>query len=124
MAVHTRYEDIPVTVSKDTTLVRELMHPRIHGATRLSVAEIILRPGTKSLRHYHEEIEEVLFVTHGEGLVNVGHEKVKLAVGDTYCIRAGVEFNFENPGQVDFKFVSSCSPPWCPEKDFLLEEAS
>ena len=124
MAVHTRYADIPVIVSKDASLVRELMHPRIHGATQLSVAEITLHPGKETLRHYHKEIEEIVFVTHGEGIVNVANERVKLAVGDTYCLRSGVEFNFENPGKVDFKFISSCSPPWCADKDFLLEEAS
>ena len=123
MAVHTRYADIPVTVSKDTSLVRELMHPRIHGATRLSVAEITLPPGKKTLRHYHKELEEIVFVTHGEGVLNVGNERVKLAVGDTYCLRTGVEFNFENPSKVDFKFVASCSPPWCAEKDVMADEA-
>ena len=124
MAVHTRYAEVPVIASNDTSLIRQLMHPRFHGATRLSVSEITLRPGKKTPRHYHKEFEEIVFVTHGEGIVNVGNERVKLAVGDTYCLRSEVVYNFENPGQVDFQIVASCSPPWSAENDVMVDEAS
>ena len=49
--LHTRYADIEAFVTKDSSVVRELMHPNVHGNTNLSFAEAIVPVGKSSLLH-------------------------------------------------------------------------
>ena len=41
----TRYKDIQPYRTKDGSLIRELMHPAVHGNRNLSVAEATVEPG-------------------------------------------------------------------------------
>ena len=47
--LHTRYTDIEAFVTKDGCVVRELMHPNVHGNSNLSVAEVIVPVGKSTL---------------------------------------------------------------------------
>ena len=49
--VHTRRADVEAFVTKDGSVVRELMHPNVHGNSNTSVAECIVAPGQTTLLH-------------------------------------------------------------------------
>ena len=49
--LHTRYTDIEAFVTKDGSVVRELMHPNVHGNSNLSVAEAVVAVGKSTLLH-------------------------------------------------------------------------
>lgn len=49
--VHTRYTDTEAFVTKDGSLVRELMHPNVHGNSNVSVAEAKIGVGKTTLLH-------------------------------------------------------------------------
>lgn len=45
----THYDDIEAFVTKEGTIIRELMHPNVHGNSNLSIAEAIVAPGKTTL---------------------------------------------------------------------------
>lgn len=45
------YTDIKAYVTKDGSLVRELMHPNVHGKSNVSVAETVVPAGEMTLLH-------------------------------------------------------------------------
>lgn len=49
--VHTRYKDIESFVTKDGSVIRELMHPNVHGNSNSSVAEAVVPVGQTTLLH-------------------------------------------------------------------------
>ena len=49
--VHTRRGDVEAFVTKDGSVVRELMHPNVHGNSNLSVAECVVAAGQTTLIH-------------------------------------------------------------------------
>ena len=59
---HTRYADIPAYVTKDGSVIRELMHPQQHGGRAQSLAEATVPPGTRTLLHRHALTEELYHV--------------------------------------------------------------
>ena len=51
--VHTRRADVEAYVTKDGSVIRELMHPNVHGNSNASVAEAVVAAGqTTSLHMY------------------------------------------------------------------------
>jgi hypothetical protein len=55
----TEYEKIQPFTTKDGSLVRELMHPKVHGNKKQSLAEAIVPAGAETLRHRHLVSEEI-----------------------------------------------------------------
>ena len=55
----TEYEKIQPFTTKDGSLVRELMHPRVHGNSQQSLAEAIVPVGTETIIHRHLVSEEI-----------------------------------------------------------------
>jgi uncharacterized protein YchJ len=51
--MRTRYDDIPPYVTKDSSIIRELMHPVIHGNHNQSLAEAVVPVGSTTLFHRH-----------------------------------------------------------------------
>lgn len=50
-AVHTRYGEVEAYVTKDGSVVRELMHPNVHGNSNMSLAEAVVAVGQTTLLH-------------------------------------------------------------------------
>ena len=45
-----RYADVQPYVTRDGSLIRELMHPGVHGNAGASLAEAALSPGSRPTR--------------------------------------------------------------------------
>ena len=52
----THYEDVEPYVTKDGSLIRELMHPNVHGNSNLSVAEATILPGKATVLHKYTRL--------------------------------------------------------------------
>ena len=61
-------------VTVDGSAVTELVRPERGGSGNLSVAEAVIEPGQRTLRHVHRESDEVYYVLSGKGDVSVGGE--------------------------------------------------
>ena len=69
---HTHYKDITPYTTKDGSIIRELMHPSIHGNVNQSFAEAEVPVGECTFLHVHEKSEEIYHITAGEGMMSLG----------------------------------------------------
>jgi mannose-6-phosphate isomerase-like protein (cupin superfamily) len=116
----TRYDVIEPYTTKDGSIIRELMHPAIHGNRNQSLAEAIVPKGSQTLLHRHRNSEELYHITTGSGVMVVGEEEFAVAKGDTVCIMPGTPHRIANTGATPLKLLCCCSPAYAHEDTELL----
>ncbi len=89
MATVTVYDQAQAFLTKDGSIVRELMHPVRHGNARQSLAEATVPPGTRTVLHRHARSEELYYIVAGEGRMFLDHDTFAVTVGDSICIPPG-----------------------------------
>lgn len=110
--MYTHYADIPPYVTKDGSIIRELMHPAVHGNARQSLAEAEVPPGARTLLHVHDQSEELYHVTAGQGMMTLGSDIFPVAAGDTVCIAPGTPHCIANTGVDSLRVLCCCSPAY------------
>lgn len=108
----TSLHEIQPYVTKDGSLIRELMHPRHHGNANISFAQAEIKPGQATTKHMHKTSEEVYYVVRGIGVMSLGDKEFPVAPGDTICIRPNVPHKIENTGHEPLIIFCCCSPPY------------
>jgi mannose-6-phosphate isomerase-like protein (cupin superfamily) len=119
-AMKTAYKSIAAYVTKDGSIIRELMHPSVHGNRNQSLAEAIVEPGARTALHRHVLTEEIYHITAGEGLMTLGDQRFAVAVGDTVCIAPGTPHCIHNTGAAPLKILCACSPAYAHDDTQLL----
>ncbi|MEJ2361782.1 MAG: cupin domain-containing protein [Gammaproteobacteria bacterium] len=109
---HTHYTDSNAFVTKDGSLIRELMHPGQHASRNQSLAEAIVRPGQKTALHQHQQSEELYHITAGKGHMTLGSDSFDVSTGDTVCISPGTAHCIENTGDTDLHILCCCAPAY------------
>jgi mannose-6-phosphate isomerase-like protein (cupin superfamily) len=92
-----RYASIKPFITKDGSIIRELMHPAVYGNANQSLAEAIVAVGEGTQLHKHHRSEEIYHITAGEGRMVRGNEIFAINPGDTICIPPGT------PHRVDYR---------------------
>ncbi|WP_243684170.1 cupin domain-containing protein [Methanosarcina barkeri] len=85
MQIFTRYEEIEPYITKDSSIIRELMHPSVHGNSNQSLAEATVPAGGKTLLHKHHLTEEIYHITEGSGIMILGSEEFEVKKR-RYCL--------------------------------------
>jgi mannose-6-phosphate isomerase-like protein (cupin superfamily) len=116
----TAYAEAPPYVTKDGSVIRELMHPAVHGNRAQSFAEATVAPGAATQLHRHRVTEEIYHFTRGEGVMTLGERRFAVAAGDTVCIAPGTPHCVENTGDLPLKILCACSPTYSHEDTELL----
>lgn len=116
----TAYADAPPDVTKDGSVIRELMHPSVHGNRAQSFAEATVPPGTSTHLHRHRVTEEIYHFTRGEGVMTLGERRFTVAAGDTVCIAPGTPHCVENSGSEALVILCACSPAYSHDDTELL----
>lgn len=116
----TRYAEIPVYTTKDGSLIRELMHPAVHGNRQQSLAEATVAPGSRTELHRHALTEELYHVTAGRGLMTLGDARFEVVVGDTVHIAPGTPHCIEALGAEPLRILCCCTPPYSHDDTELL----
>jgi mannose-6-phosphate isomerase-like protein (cupin superfamily) len=112
MILKTAYKEIQPYTTKDGSIIRELMHPQVHGNFKQSLAEATIEPGTATAFHRHNKSEEIYHVTAGKGQMTLGEKTFQVATGDTVCIPPGSLHRLENTGNEPLKLLCSCAPAY------------
>jgi len=112
MPIISHYKNIKSYVTQDSSEIRELMHPNVQGNQQQSLAEAIVKPGEKTLLHYHEKSEELYYILQGTGEMQLGDETFTVNMGDTICIPSGSQHCIENTGDYDLKILCCCAPAY------------
>lgn len=116
----TRYDEIEPYKTKDGSIIRELMHPAMHGNHNQSLAEAIVPKGSTTLLHRHRQTEELYHITQGSGVMAVGEGQFAVTEGDTICIMSNTPHQITNTGNVPLKLICCCSPAYSHEDTELL----
>ena len=95
-------------ITKDGSIIRELMHPDEHVSSIFSVknqslAEATVPAGVATVLHKHALTEELYHITSGKGLMTLGKEQFTVSVGDTVCIPPRTPHCIKNTGNKDLK---------------------
>lgn len=122
MTTFTKNQDIQAFVTKDGSLIRELMHPATHGNRNQSFAEAVVPPGIATRLHRHHQSEEIYHITAGCGVMTLGEQHFVISVGDTICIAPGNAHNIRNTGSDDLRILCACAPPYAHTDTELLDE--
>ena len=119
-AMKTDYAHIPPFVTKDGSMIRELMHPSRHGTNAMSFAEATVDAGGTTLMHLHRNSEEIYHITHGMGTMRMGEAEFDIRVGDTISIPPGTAHNVTNTGNEPLRILCVCHPPYADDDTRLL----
>jgi len=112
----TVYDQITPYVTKDGSIIRELIHPeKLAVATKQSLAEAIIHPGASTYLHIHHKTEEVYHIISGKGMMTLDDGSFEVQKGDTVLIRPQTAHKVENTGKEDLKILCCCSPPYSHE---------
>lgn len=107
MAERSGYNDIEPFVTKDGSIIRELMRSPVQ-----SLAEAIVPPGQTTHFHKHIKSDEFYHITGGVGLMHLGGKEFSVKAGDTVRIPPGAPHKIKNTGANDLKILCCCSPPY------------
>ena len=118
----TSLHEVKPYTTKDGSLIRELMHPEVHGNRNLSFAQAVIEPGSSTMCHIHKNAEEIYHVVQGKGVMRLDREKFFIAPGDTICITPGQTHSVENTGAEPLVIYCCCAPPYSHEDTEMCPE--
>ena len=61
------YQTVQPYITKDGSLIRELVHPSVIAGANQSLAEATIPPGGKTMLHQHRTCQEIYHITAGSG---------------------------------------------------------
>lgn len=112
---------IEAFTTKDGSIIRELMHPSVHGNKNQSLAEAVVPARAATQLHRHLRSEEIYHIVSGKGLMTLGLEAFAVQVGDTVCIPPATPHKIANTGADDLKILCCCAPAYSHDDTELLD---
>jgi mannose-6-phosphate isomerase-like protein (cupin superfamily) len=116
------YAQLKPYITKDGSIIREMMHPKIHGNAGASVAEATIPVGTTTLMHMHTLSEEIYVVTQGAGRMQLGDKSFDIHTGDTITIAPRTMHSVGNSGNTDLVIICVCVPAYEHDETYLACE--
>jgi mannose-6-phosphate isomerase-like protein (cupin superfamily) len=107
--IKSRYNDVQPFITRDGSVIRELMHPNINPSLCQSVAEATVPIGSETLLHRHLKSDEIYHILEGDGRMSLGGDEFDATEGDTIYIPSGTPHRIRNTGSIPLRiFCSSC----------------
>ena len=128
-ALKSARSEAPDAIAPDGAEIRVLLD-RAQGATRLSLAEALVKPGERTACVSHKTIEEIWFIVRGVGSFHrltpdgENEETAVVVPGDTLLIPTGYRFWVENIGPDDLVFLCCGTPPWPGNDEAIVWESA
>ncbi|MBS1249113.1 MAG: Oxalate-binding protein [Chloroflexi bacterium] len=104
-------------------LIYELIgRPKEHGgASKHSLAHVIVPPQFSSLAHYHKISEETYYILEGRGRMILDGQEFTLSPGQACLIMPGEVHQIFNDQEEELVFLAICAPAWTPEDSFDVD---
>jgi mannose-6-phosphate isomerase-like protein (cupin superfamily) len=90
--------------------IRPLVDRTTSPINQCSLAEEILPPGATVTSHHHEVIEEIYYITEGEGVMRIDDEEREVREGDAIYIPRFARHTLTNTGDGPMKILLICGP--------------
>lgn len=119
--MNTHYDELMPYITKDGSIIREMMHPKVHGNQGASIAEARVPVGASTIMHRHLVSEEIYVVIQGCGTMRLGETQIGISTGDTITIPPQALHNVTNTGSTELVLLCVCVPPYT-HKDTVLVE--
>jgi mannose-6-phosphate isomerase-like protein (cupin superfamily) len=113
------YAELKPYITKDGSIIREMMHPKVHGNIGASVAEATIPMGTETHSHMHTLSEEIYLVTSGAGRMQLGDKYFDIHTGDTITIAPKTMHCVSNSGNTDLVIICVCVPAYEHDETYL-----
>lgn len=117
----TEYARANPFITADGSVIRELMHPNLHGNVAQSLAEATIPVCERTRLHRHLRTEELYHVTAGSGWMTLGEAGFRVTVGDTVLIAPGTPHCIENNGPSELRMLCCCAPAYSNGDTDVLE---
>lgn len=78
-------------VTKDASLIRELMNGEVSPGLGVSLAEAVVEAGASTAPHRHMTFDEIYYCLEGEGALFIDRESFPFSAGSFYLIPRGSE---------------------------------
>ncbi len=108
-------------ITKDSSLILELINPVLSGNKNLSLAIATVEPFKETKLHIHKNSEEVYFIIQGKGLMTLGNKTFTVKEEDAILIPPKTPHKIKNNEEKELKILCVCSPPYSHEDTELLE---
>ncbi len=99
-------------VTKDGSIIRELLSHRNSSIRNQSLAEACIPAGKRTDAHYHRVTEEIYFITAGSGVMHLGADTCSVSVGDAIAIPPGTVHWIEADQASDLRLLCCCAPAY------------
>lgn len=109
-------------VTRDGSLIREILAPANSSLTNQSLAQATLAPGQATQRHHHVKTEEIYYILEGTGLMEINGEKQVLKPGDAVAIPPASGHKLTNTGQAPMVFLCCCSPAYTHDDTVMTDK--
>jgi mannose-6-phosphate isomerase-like protein (cupin superfamily) len=118
----THLDQVPAFITKDGSEIRELLAHRNSAIRNQSLAEARLEPGRSTQEHYHRVTEEIYYITHGVGRMQIESEQREVRPGDAIAIPPGKRHKIWNTGNEALRLLCCCAPAY-EHDDTVMTEA-
>ena len=104
--------EVPPFITKDGSEIRELLAYRNSIIRNQSLAEARLPVGASTQEHYHPKAEEIYYITHGTGRMQIEGETHDVKAGNAIAIPPGQKHKLWNTGKETLRLLCCCAPAY------------
>lgn len=97
-------------VTKDGSIIRELLAHRNSSIRNQSLAEATIPPGVLTQLHHHPKTEEIYYILSGSGKMEIDGQLTHVGPGDAIAIGPGKWHRIHNDGSIDLVLLCCCAP--------------
>jgi mannose-6-phosphate isomerase-like protein (cupin superfamily) len=115
-------EECEPFVTKDGSLIRELLSHRNSTIRKQSLAEAMVPPLTSTDAHYHPVSEEIYFILEGTATMFLGEQSFLVRPGDAIAIPPGIVHRLDNTGLAPLRLLCCCSPGYEHHDTVMVEK--
>lgn len=104
-------------VTKDASVIRELLNAATAPGLGMSLAEAVLEAGASTIAHHHDDCDEIYYCLEGEGTLSINGENVPFVPHGYYLLPKGAKHFLR--ARTPLRLLCICCPGYTHEGTVL-----